>query len=64
VDNNKHNGIGPEGKSTSNRTRHINNRYYFVEDRLDSGEINIQCTGDMIADFLTKPLQGKKFTEL
>ena len=55
------NGKGSSGK----RTRHINIRYFFIKDRVESKEINIQyChTHDMIADFFTKPLQGKMFTD-
>ena len=54
------------GKSTSDRTRHIHVRYFFVKDRVESGEIQIQHmpTDDMIADFLTKPLVGARFTKL
>ena len=50
-------------ESSSKRTRHINIRYFFVKDRVDSGEIKIKyCpTADMIGDFLTKPLQGASF---
>jgi hypothetical protein len=49
--------------SSSKRTRHINIRYFFVKDRVQSGELSIQhCpTGIMIADFFTKPLQGTAF---
>jgi hypothetical protein len=49
--------------SSSKRTRHINVRYFFVTDRIASKEISIQyCpTGDMLADFFTKPLQGSIF---
>jgi hypothetical protein len=49
--------------SSSKRTRHINIRYFFVTDRVKSGEVSIDyCpTDDMIADFFTKPLQGAKF---
>jgi hypothetical protein len=55
-----------KGRLTSNRTRHINVRYYFVKDRVDNGEIEgkYMPTEQMIADILTKPLQGKKFVEL
>ena len=51
--------------SSSKRTRHINVRYFFVSDRIKSGEMNVEhCpTGDMVADFFTKPLQGAKFTK-
>ena len=38
-------------------------RYFFTKDRVGSGELLIMyCpTDEMIADFFTKPLQGKKF---
>jgi hypothetical protein len=55
------------GKASSGRrTRHINIRYFFVHDRVEAGEVSIQyCpTGDMIADFFTKPLQGSLFKKL
>jgi hypothetical protein len=55
--------------SSSKRTKHINVRYFFVTDRIAKGELNVEwCpTGDMIADFMTKPLQGalfKRFRDL
>ena len=52
--------------SSSKRTRHMNIRYFFVKDRVASNEIRIEyCpTEDMIADFFTKPLQGKQFYKL
>ena len=49
------------GQSTSDRTRHINIRHFWVKDKVDSGEI-IQkfCpTEDMLADGLSKPLVGE-----
>ena len=38
-------------------------RYFFVKDRVDKGELTIEhCpTKLMIADYMTKPLQEKKF---
>ena len=55
-----------KGASTSERTRHIGLRYFFVKDRVDSGEVTIQYlpTENMIADILTKPLQGSLFRRL
>jgi hypothetical protein len=52
-------------RSSSKRTKHINIRYFFITDRIQNQELNIEyCpTGSMIADFFTKPLQGKKFLE-
>jgi hypothetical protein len=47
------------GRGSSNkRTQHINIRYFFVADRIANGKVKIDyCpTGDMLADFFTKPL--------
>jgi hypothetical protein len=54
------------GSSTSDRTRHVAIRYYWVKDRVESKEIEVvYCpTDDMIADILTKPLVGQKFITL
>lgn len=54
------------GKSTSDKTRHIAIRYFYIKDRIDSKEIKLQYlqTGEMIADILTKPLQGNLFMKL
>ena len=43
--------------------RHINVRYFFIKDCVDRGEVIVEyCnTKNVIADFLTKPLQGKAF---
>jgi hypothetical protein len=49
--------------SSSKCTRHINIRYFFVTDWIAACEVSIQyCpTGEMIADFFMKPLQGTLF---
>ena len=49
--------------SSSKRTRHISIRYFFVTDRITKGELSVEwCpTAQMIADFMTKPLQGSLF---
>jgi hypothetical protein len=49
--------------SSSKRTKHINIRYFFVIDRVKNQELTVEwCpTGDMIADFMTKPTQGALF---
>ncbi len=49
--------------SSGKRTKHIAIRYFFVTDRIRSGEISPKwcLTGEMIANFLTKPLQGAMF---
>jgi hypothetical protein len=58
--------LAEKGRSTSARTRHINLRYFFIQDRIAQGDIVIAYTPteDMTADILTKPLQGKLFQKL
>jgi hypothetical protein len=55
--------LANKGFSTSDKTRHIAIRYFFVKDRVDSGEIVLEYlpTERMTADVLTKPLQGTLF---
>ena len=51
------------GKASSGkRTRHINIRYFFITDRVNMKEISIEWC--MVADFITKPLQGSHFKRL
>jgi hypothetical protein len=52
--------------STSEKTRHINIRYFFIKDTIKREKIDLQyCpTESMVADFFTKPLQGKLFKYL
>ena len=55
------------GRSSSGkRTRHINIRYFFVADCIRNGELRMAyCpTEEMVADFYTKPLQGRLFRKL
>ena len=51
--------------SLGKRSRAINIRFFAIKDSCDNGELEILfCPTDgMIADFYTKPLQGKKFRE-
>ena len=44
----------------------INIRYFFITDRVNMKEIRIKwCpTKDIVADFITKPLQGSNFRRL
>jgi hypothetical protein len=53
-------------RSSSKRTRHLNIRYFFVTDQIEKGNMCIEyCpTGEMVADFMTKPLQGKLFAKM
>ena len=52
------NSTGSSGKIT----KHTRVRYFFIQDRIKKGDINVEhCrTDEMIADYFTKPLQGKK----
>jgi hypothetical protein len=51
--------------SSSKRTKHINNRFFLVKDKIDRGELEVQHCGtkEMWSDMLTKPLQGKAYCE-
>jgi len=54
-------GAERNGKTSSGKcTRHINIQYFFITDRVNMKEISIDwCpTKMMVADFMTKPLQG------
>jgi hypothetical protein len=53
-------------RSSTKRTRHLEIRYFFVTDNVKRGRLRIEyCpTGDMIADFFTKPLQGSAFKKM
>jgi hypothetical protein len=53
-----------KGRSTSDRTRHIDVRHFWLSDRVAAGELNIEYlpTESMgRANCLTKPLQGAQF---
>ena len=49
--------------STSKNSQHIHIRFYFIKDHIENGDLEIKfCPTDkMIADYMTKPLQGAKF---
>jgi hypothetical protein len=55
-----------KGRASGDRSKHINVRYFFIKDRIKSGEVKIvyKPTAEMIADILTKPLQGDLFRKL
>jgi hypothetical protein len=55
-----------EMSKRSSRTRHIAVRYFFIKDQVLKRQIEIKyCpTEDMVADILTKPLQGADFIRL
>lgn len=49
--------------SSTKRTRHLNIGHFAIEDHLDRMEFELECcsTDDIWADFMSEPLQGKKF---
>lgn len=51
------------GKGQFKRRKHIANRYFWVKQFIDSGEIQLKYvpTLKMISDLLTKPLFGEIF---
>lgn len=51
-------------RSSTKRTKHINMRYFFITDRINSGDVtDVVCksTTEMESDYLTKGLQGSAF---
>ena len=49
--------------SCSSKSRHIDIKFFWITDRVKQGLLrDLHCLTDIIlADFFTKPLQGKKF---
>ena len=58
--------LASNGAASSDRTRHVSIRHYWLKDRINSNEIEVvyRPTDEMIADILTKPLHGDKFVQL
>lgn len=54
------------GSATNERSRNINIIFFFVSDRVQKCEVEVKYTPTdlMLADMLTKPLQGKKITDM
>ena len=50
-------------RSSSKQTQHIEVRYYFITDHIARDRLRVSyCpTGDMLADYFSKPLQGSLF---
>ena len=53
-------------RSSGPKTKHMDTRYFWIKDRLESEGINVvYCpTSLMVANFFTKPLQGHLFKTL
>jgi hypothetical protein len=49
--------------SSSKRKKHINMRYFFIKDRIRSGEITVKHfpIGEILGDHFTKPVLGIQF---
>jgi hypothetical protein len=49
--------------SSGKRTKHFDIRYFYIKDLIDRGIINLShcISDDMLANFFTKPIQGKRF---
>jgi hypothetical protein len=56
--------LAEKGRSTSERSRHIKIRNFFVSHYIEENEIDLRYlpTGKIVADLLTKPLHGTMFT--
>ena len=52
-------------RSAGKRNRALNVRYFFLTDQIERDNVTVEycSTDEMIADFMTKPLQGSKFRE-
>ena len=51
-------------KSMGQRSRHIQIRYFFITDQVQKGNVQIEyCpTDEMEGDYMTKPVQGAKYS--
>ena len=58
--------LATRGHSTSERTKHISSRFFWITDRIKCGEVVVEHVGTdrMLADLLTKPIQGELFRRL
>lgn len=58
--------IMKEGRRPKHRTKHLNIRHFFARDRVKSGDISLTyCpTREMVADVLTKAVNGELFWHL
>ena len=60
--------LSENGVASSARTRHIDIdiRYFFIQDRIDNGDVKVEClnTKSMVAGYLTKPLVDELFYKL
>ena len=52
--------------SAGKRSKALNVRYFFISDQVEQGNVVVEyeSTGEIVADFLTKPLRGSAFLKL
>ncbi len=52
--------------SAGKRTKHLDIRYFYVKDLMERGIVTVEhcATVDMVADFFTNPMQGRRFQML
>ena len=58
--------LAENGKDISGkRMRHFNIKYFYITNLIKRQEVSIQycSSNDMLADFFTKPIIGKKFND-
>jgi hypothetical protein len=53
-------------KKPNQKTNHLEIRYYFAHDRVNSGDIELTYmpTEDILADLMTKPICIRRFSRL
>jgi hypothetical protein len=58
--------LATNGAGSSDRTRHVSIRHFWLKDRVETGDVEVvyKPTSEMIADVLTKPLHGEMFINL
>jgi hypothetical protein len=54
------------GRTSRQRTKHLDIRHFFAKDCADRGEIALMYvpTADMLADVMTKPMNGMQLRRL
>jgi hypothetical protein len=52
-----------QGTGSFKRAKHIKVRFFWLRDLIDAGEVLLKyvCSGELVADLLTKPVTGSKF---
>jgi hypothetical protein len=65
-DNQSTKSVIEKGPKASRRMRHLDIRYFFIQDYVQKKELSIEYvnTSQMLADILTKPVQGELFRNL